>query len=199
LQDTDYFPPQEFVHQPADFPRDAVADYLRDADVYEIYRGTSWCRFVCKHEMGNRELTDGFWVWPEDLGHYVRDHCVMLPSEFVQHIRANIPRIPAPPPALQQVDNTFWKMWCRQNSDGSYQPRILRAKVQAEREVEEITAMRARKKESDEGVSTVRCQWIGCGNFALRRRALCARCCLRGQEPREVFYFGLQAVLRHAT
>ena len=35
---------------------------------------------------GNLELTDGTFLWPEGLAHYVRDHDVRLPTAFVEHI-----------------------------------------------------------------------------------------------------------------
>lgn len=33
-------------------------------------------------------LTDGTWLWPVDLVHYVRRHHAALPAEFLDHIRA---------------------------------------------------------------------------------------------------------------
>ncbi len=46
----------------------------------------SQCRFECgvsPHEIGSKCLTDGFWLWPEGLAHYVSAHDVVLPDEFV--------------------------------------------------------------------------------------------------------------------
>ncbi|WP_043261548.1 hypothetical protein [Streptomyces sp. e14] len=40
-------------------------------------------------------LTDGTWLWPTDLVHYVRRHHVALPPEFLDHIRANDYTVPA--------------------------------------------------------------------------------------------------------
>ncbi|MFF4209054.1 hypothetical protein ACFYZE_06755 [Streptomyces sp. NPDC001796] len=34
-------------------------------------------------------VTDGTWLWPVELAHYVRNHHLALPAEFVDHIRAN--------------------------------------------------------------------------------------------------------------
>ncbi|KIE23733.1 mucin [Streptomyces sp. MUSC 125] len=42
-------------------------------------------------------LTDGTWIWPIDLVHYVRRHHVALPHEFLDHIRANDYTVPAVP------------------------------------------------------------------------------------------------------
>jgi hypothetical protein len=65
----------------------AVVRYLRSGHHYETYRGWSWCRFNCGAEdstMGHSEFTDGVWVWPEGLSHYVEVHDVELPEEFVE-------------------------------------------------------------------------------------------------------------------
>ncbi|MCH0561415.1 hypothetical protein [Streptomyces sp. MUM 16J] len=42
-------------------------------------------------------LTDGTWLWPIDLVHYVRRHHAALPQEFIDHIRANDYTPPAVP------------------------------------------------------------------------------------------------------
>lgn len=64
--------------------RDAIIDYLDQGLVRESYRGLSPCR-MCGNHNGYRELTDGTYVWPEGLAHYVRDHAVRLPRAFVEH------------------------------------------------------------------------------------------------------------------
>lgn len=45
---------------------------------------------LCEHTFSNNsiQLSDGDWVWPQCLGHYVEFHHVRLPDRFVQHIRA---------------------------------------------------------------------------------------------------------------
>ena len=39
-------------------------------------------------DMGCRELSDGTYVWPEGLAHYVEEHNVRLPQQFVDHVLA---------------------------------------------------------------------------------------------------------------
>ena len=181
LQDNDYLPPQEFVRPYGNLDREALADYLDHGDIFASYRGTSWCRFFCSHKMGWREFSDGCWVWPEDLGHYVRQHGVALPEEFVGHVRMGKPRVPE---HLwnRRVDEIFWKNWCRQNSLGRYQTQITVARLRADKEAETLLAAALAAMEHKEGASTQRCLWSGCANNALLGRALCARCILRGQE-----------------
>lgn len=48
------------------------------------------------------QRSDGLWVWPSSLAHYVEKHHVRLPDRMVMHIRNldyNPPTFPAPAPA----------------------------------------------------------------------------------------------------
>jgi len=97
LSDDDFPPPQELITDCDASTRNAIAEYLDAGLEFAAYRGVSWCRFFCDHPMGNRELTDGEWVWPEGLSHYVRDHNVRLPDEFVASVRLQSrPALPEP-------------------------------------------------------------------------------------------------------
>ncbi|MBV2356448.1 hypothetical protein KUM39_19040 [Streptomyces sp. J2-1] len=42
-------------------------------------------------------VTDGTWLWPTDLVHYVRRHHAALPQEFLDHIRATNYTVPTVP------------------------------------------------------------------------------------------------------
>lgn len=72
-----------------DQPREerfAVVDHLTRGLVARAYMGRSRCRICGDPKNGNLELTDGTFLWPEGLAHYVRDHDVRLPTAFVEHI-----------------------------------------------------------------------------------------------------------------
>ena len=43
--------------------------------------------------MGDQDFTDGVWIWPQGLAHYVDTHDAGLPDAFLQHARANRFRI----------------------------------------------------------------------------------------------------------
>jgi hypothetical protein len=73
--------------------RAAVARYLRRGKTLRACHGFSWCRFRCgisDRRMGHRDLTDGVYVWPEGLAHYVQRHRVRLPDEFLAHVRTRL-------------------------------------------------------------------------------------------------------------
>jgi hypothetical protein len=104
--------------------RKQIVEYLRTGHTYAAYAGYSYCRFwLCLTRppwMGTRDFTDGEWVWPEGLAHYVERHSVRLPDEFVETMRSNSWR--SPPscgrdrvgPREYRYDLAFWVSWGRQ-------------------------------------------------------------------------------------
>lgn len=104
-------------------PDPLVVSYLRDAHVLERSRGWSWCRLRCgapDGQMENTDVTDGIWVWPAGLTHYVVVHGLQLPGEFVAHVHANNGSIPAlaadlvdmlPRLRAAAMDYSFWNRW----------------------------------------------------------------------------------------
>jgi hypothetical protein len=105
----------------ADMP--SVLAYLRAGQEWIRFHGWSYCRFDCgiaPSALGDRDLTDGVWVWPEGLAHYVEVHSVRLPDEFIDHLRSQGWRVPAEPIARwvdraaadrPGVDVSFWIAW----------------------------------------------------------------------------------------
>ncbi|MBE9925061.1 hypothetical protein G8C93_04020 [Cellulosimicrobium cellulans] len=67
--------------------REMVTDYLARGHIARAYMGWSTCR-MCGQRNGNLEFTDGTFVWPEGLRHYVEDHGVRPPDRFTEHVRA---------------------------------------------------------------------------------------------------------------
>ena len=65
--------------------REDVAFYLSSALIPRTWMGYSPCR-ICGRDNGAVDFTDGVYIWPEGLAHYVEDHAVRLPHEFVEHV-----------------------------------------------------------------------------------------------------------------
>ena len=65
--------------------RESVAAYLDAAPAVRSFRGYSPCR-ICGINNGSAERSDGSYLWPEGLAHYVRTHAVKLPDELLAHI-----------------------------------------------------------------------------------------------------------------
>lgn len=106
--------PQLLVGWRASARRAAVVAYLRGGRRFAAYRGHSWCRFDCgiaRRELGHRDLTDGTWVWPEGLAHYVEVHGVRLPDELVRHAVRGAAARPIERGAI--VDDGPWLAWGR--------------------------------------------------------------------------------------
>ena len=59
--------------------------YLKAGKVNYAYDGWSECRLCGKHN-GGKDLTDGTWGWPDGYAHYVEDHGVRPPADFVNHV-----------------------------------------------------------------------------------------------------------------
>ncbi|MFJ8747275.1 hypothetical protein ACIRL2_49070 [Embleya sp. NPDC127516] len=83
--------------------RQWVADYLNHGQVAGSWMGASRCR-LCACSNGSRDLTDGHYLWPEGLAHYVLDHGVRLPTEFLGHIERRLE-------ALEELerDSSWWR------------------------------------------------------------------------------------------
>jgi hypothetical protein len=68
--------------------RSLVAAYLLDEQFEnESYRGMSQCRF-CGCFNGSRDYTDGTYLWPQGLAHYLIAHEVKPPQDFIDHVLA---------------------------------------------------------------------------------------------------------------
>lgn len=69
-----------------------VLDYLSKGKLNDRWKGYSYCRFNCginDSDMGSTDYTDGVYVWPVGLTHYVGTHNVNLPQHFIDHILKN--------------------------------------------------------------------------------------------------------------
>lgn len=76
-----------------------VVEYLTTSYLMPYTQGgPSWCRFGCSPrpaDIGTQDLTDGTWVFPEGLVHYVRMHAVKPDEDFLVHIRRLDYTVPA--------------------------------------------------------------------------------------------------------
>jgi hypothetical protein len=77
-----------------------LLSYLEQAyGVPYAWCGHSWCRLGCPDisDIGSQDRTDGTYLFPEGLAHYVRVHAVRPPNEFLEHVRVNNYRVPELP------------------------------------------------------------------------------------------------------
>ena len=191
LGDESYPAPQELVGALPAERRRSLTHYLESGATFEQYLGYAWCRFMCggstqsvsdsmDTRLGSRELTDGTWVWPEGLAHYVREHGIVLPEEFMEHAASGT--TPSTPDAHEPVETEFWERWCAARRSATVLTCLRAARVLAEGEIEELRSQTALAREAkiaalvrSEGLSWTRCLWKACGESALRGRYLCAQ------------------------
>lgn len=62
--------------------RRRLAAVLGSAATHQPGEGCSLCR-ICGAPNGFLDLSDGTYVWPEGLAHYVTEHSVRLPADVV--------------------------------------------------------------------------------------------------------------------
>jgi hypothetical protein len=95
---------REFVDEDwADEDRIQVGLYLGNGLVARAWMGYSTCRF-CGASNGDLDLTDGVYLWPQGLAHYVREHHVRLPDEFTEHVRRRVGLVDG-----ITVDEAWWR------------------------------------------------------------------------------------------
>ncbi|PJN23038.1 hypothetical protein [Kitasatospora sp. CB02891] len=82
--------------------RSLVGTYLSQGQLACQFMGVSRCR-LCGRVNGNAELTDGTYLWPSGLGHYVEEHAVRLPAEFVRHAVDRLDALEA-----RELDFSWW-------------------------------------------------------------------------------------------
>ena len=87
-----------------DDERIGVGLYLQNGLVARAWMGCSPCRLCENATNGSLDLTDGVYVWPEGLAHYVLDHNVRLPHEFVAHVHARNELL-----GDVRVDESWWR------------------------------------------------------------------------------------------
>jgi hypothetical protein len=106
--------------------REQILAYLGSGFACAMCCGWSTCRFGCAEgeHNGCSDFTDGEWMWPEGLGHYVRCHDVILPEEFVETMRRNDWHVPdvadLVPPSMWKSDYRFWLEWIASHQRKSF-------------------------------------------------------------------------------
>lgn len=81
--------PKNFVCDLSSLDKQKILDYFESAvQMPYAAAGVSRCRF-CGKDLGSGELTDGMFLWPEGLPHYVLEHSVKLPDEFLEQALGN--------------------------------------------------------------------------------------------------------------
>lgn len=155
--------------------RRKIVCYLNAGTVQEIYRGYSSCRYHCgisDKEMGDSELTDGTWVWPIGLAHYVDTHHISLPAEFVK----TATRLTADPSLSEHTTSDgYWNVWCEQQRTQSNKQLVSQLREQCDHECSLALEQEYDSQTRETGTSSKKCIWKSCTSAALKDRVFCAR------------------------
>ena len=77
----------DLAFEPEDKPR--IIEYLRDCPIVLLCltQRNVKCEFCDEYHSINTFQSDGEWLWPNSLAHYVEHHNVAIPDSLVRHIR----------------------------------------------------------------------------------------------------------------
>ena len=171
--------PQELRTEYSPGEGEALATYLEAGAAFKEYRGLSWCRYGCSAPNGSREFTDGKWVWPEGLAHYVRRHPIVLPREFCDDARiANRSTGASGTPAAPDLsaDDSYWIDWARSYRVSAVESLLQEARASASRTCEAMLTAAAEEQTASAGSGTGSCVTASCGRHVLFEKAFCGRC-----------------------
>lgn len=190
-----YPPPQELVCDYDPPIREAVARYLKNGIRIRAYGGWSSCRFYCgieSEKMGDSDCSDGVWMWPQGLYHYVENHSVRLPDEFIADaVSGRAPRGPLADVLKRHgysrkssimeldalacnVDDRFWVEWSQTHRSGVLREKLAREWAELAQDDAAAFSYGVELERKYTGESDLPCFWKGCPNFALKGKSECA-------------------------
>lgn len=98
--------------------KDKLISYLQSGIIISEWLGYSYCRFIDGPDeefMGDKDLSDGVWFWPEGLYIYIKLYNILLPESFLRHIENNNFQIPVnlntEKIESMEEDYSFWISW----------------------------------------------------------------------------------------
>lgn len=90
--------------------KELVLEHLGRGKSIADWMGISWCRYRCgEKDMGASCMSDGVYIYPEKLSHYLEHHHVRLPDEFVEHIKTYEPVKILSNLSQYTIDYDWWK------------------------------------------------------------------------------------------
>ena len=131
--------------------------------------------------MGSWDLTDGTWVWPQGLSHYVEVHGVVLPEEFVSHVLSG-PVLVKPDPS-HTYDFDYWTNWSSARRTPAFADSLRAAALAAREQITALLVEKVSAMEREHGLSGNPCIWRDCSRKALTERLVCAEHLLGNARP----------------
>ena len=109
-----YIHPQELMSVDSYSNKEKLIAYLDSGEVFQSWLGDADCQLGCgEDDLATTDLTDGVWLWPQSLSHYIDAHDVVLPDAFLSHVRKNNWKVPYVCLAESTLeDDAFWIDYC---------------------------------------------------------------------------------------
>lgn len=197
----DYPFPQELRAEYTSGLADKLATYLESGKFFISYLGRSWCRFGCSGRNGSAEFTDGVWVWPEGLAHYVRHHPVALPADFLRDAASakSASAFRWPPALVQRADDSYWIGWARSYRASALDTLLREGRAAATRTCESMLDAAVVKHTTVQGMGTGSCTTANCTRQAVGDTVFCGRCLAERDRPssqREADSIEMRTILR---
>lgn len=87
-----------------------VIQHIKNAHFLpSIAAGYSYCRLCDKTDNGCRAKSDGKYIWPEGFLHYIEEHNVRPPQEFIDNCLKNSTIPPVNWEQEIKIDNEWWQ------------------------------------------------------------------------------------------
>jgi hypothetical protein len=118
--------PQELVRDSIGSDMQKLAGYIANGKSAIAWAGYAGCR-ICDETLGTQCLTDGFYIWPEKLEHYILEHKIFLPDEFINHAKNNkwkVKKTNYSGSYIGEIDRDFWIGWCKNNRNPDLEPKF---------------------------------------------------------------------------
>ena len=152
---------------------------LEAGKFFVSYVGCAWCRFGCPGEFGSAEFTDGVWLWPQGLAHYVRHHPIALPADFVR--RATSAKSPQsairwPPALVQRADDTYWIGWARAYRASALDALLVKGRAAALETCESMLDAAGIQHTTLHGMGAGTCITADCTRQVVGDTVFCGRC-----------------------
>jgi len=90
--------------------RALIINHLKNSTTHTRWMGYSGCRF-CGKLNGTRCFTDGKYIFPEGYAHYLEEHGVKPPAEFIEHVRNFPPEVLAELILHRKTNEELWATW----------------------------------------------------------------------------------------
>ena len=99
-----------------------VSTLVQTATPFAQWRGVSHCR-CCDKSNGSQCLTmDGSWVWPQGFAHYIQEHNVRPPQEFLDYLSGLDSKLVGEVAGHQECMDSIIARWTK-HADGEDCPR----------------------------------------------------------------------------